>query len=393
MNKIKIYILGFVLTTLFLSSCKEDFDLTMPYSEQAVVYAFLQHNDPWDEDTNFVLVNKAFVGELPAESMAAISDSINYPDYSELEVTLQRVDKESVNAQGIDAPIILKYMHHPKKQGLFANDNNIVFYTTKQLMKFQDVSQDPTPYYEDPYFYRLSIKKKGEKEVRAVTKMIRGIIEERPFSTPAKYRSLNFASTNKLHKTVFNFKSNLDARVYQLFLSFYYYEKRTDDNIYIKKVDLEVSPYVTENKAQKNSSKIKIVIKPDEFYNTFLSQLKDSKDVVWRAIKITDTQTAARPETHSAKLVLGSQESYIYNQVTQPSDGIIQDKPLYTNIENGVGLFTSKWEHSRNSFHLSKTTLDSLNRGSITKNLKFLTANQTIKTMETMNHDSVIKDY
>ena len=60
--------------------------------------------------------------------------------------------------------------------------------------------------------------------------------------------------------------------------------------------------------------------------------------------------------------------------VNKPSTGIIQEKPEYTNITDGLGLLSSRYFKAPFSRSLSDPTKDSLACGQYTKTLKFLNA-------------------
>ena len=392
-------ILFFTFFVFLLSSCDEDFDLTTEYQDQTVVYAFLEHHDPWysSRDTNWVVVNKAFLGELSVNDMASVSDSVNYPNYDEIVVTLQRIKTIDPASGPVDdgefnsEPIVLAYTKHYKDSGAFATDNNIVFYTTQALMKYQNTDLNPRPEEDNPYFYKLSVQKPGQPEVYATTKMIRGIYEDRPMTTPPDYRYIEMASKYPNYTFTVEFGSNKDARVYNFRIRTFYYEKKTDGNIYIDYIDYEYPLLVTSNKIQTESQEMEANVAPLAYYSNFDSQLADTTGVVWRIVKTKSTTD--RPETHALLFTLGSQETYVYNQVTQPSNGIVQEKPTYTNITNGLGLFTSKWNFQRNKFKLTNRTVDSLALGVASKNLKFQDYDFTDRQNEIMDHSAVIVRY
>ncbi|HVA99282.1 MAG TPA: hypothetical protein VNG53_10340, partial [Bacteroidia bacterium] len=67
---------------------------------------------------------------------------------------------------------------------------------------------------------------------------------------------------------------------------------------------------------------------------------------------------------------VGSDDFNTYLEVTAPSLGINQTKPNFSDITNGLGLFTSRYITSK-SVGLTTATLDSLASGQYTKNLGF----------------------
>ena len=375
----KLFIIS-LLITLVLPSCEEDFDLITEYKDQTIAYAFLKHQDPWgwpteNSDTNWIVVNKAFLGEAKVDDMADVSDSVNYSNYDNIIVSLQRIETIDPKSNKIGNPIFLNYTTHYKEEGIFAQDNNIVFYTTEMLMDLIHAGTNPVPRPDDNFFYKLSIKKQGKEEVYATTKMIRGIYLGVPMSNIPEHRKINMASAFPNYKFIVKFKVNADARIYKFRIRTFYYEKRTNGNIYLDYVDYEHPLIITKEKHPIDAQELEVAVAPLSYYATIERKLHNTDNVEWRIAK-TQNKTGLT-ESHSLLFTLGSQETYVYNQVTQPSDGIIQDKPSYTNITNGLGLFTSSWDYQRDKFSLTNASIDSLATSIGTQDLKFKNAAST----------------
>jgi len=64
----------------------------------------------------------------------------------------------------------------------------------------------------------------------------------------------------------------------------------------------------------------------------------------------------------------GAEDLYTYILINQPSIGLIQEKPAYTNISDGVGIFSSRWKKSYFN-RLNQPTRDSLRNGRFTGSL------------------------
>ena len=71
-------------------------------------------------------------------------------------------------------------------------------------------------------------------------------------------------------------------------------------------------------------------------------------------------------------LIAGSDDLNTFIQVNAPSTGLIQDKPEFTNINNGLGIFASRYNKAPFGKYLNGHTLDELACGIYTKPLKFL---------------------
>ena len=72
------------------------------------------------------------------------------------------------------------------------------------------------------------------------------------------------------------------------------------------------------------------------------------------------------------QIVGGSMEMKYYIESTAPSEGSLMEKPVYSNITNGIGLFCAVARINVNELLLSPVTIDSIAYGQFTKNLGFL---------------------
>jgi len=72
------------------------------------------------------------------------------------------------------------------------------------------------------------------------------------------------------------------------------------------------------------------------------------------------------------QIVSGSMELKYYIESTSPSEGALMEKPVYSNITNGIGLFCSVARIDVNDLFLSPVTIDSIAYGQFTKTLGFL---------------------
>ena len=70
MKKLLILILPFLMV-LYVVSCEEDFDINAPYQDITVVYGLIDQG----QDSIFLKINKAFLGDGDVMEMAKIEDS------------------------------------------------------------------------------------------------------------------------------------------------------------------------------------------------------------------------------------------------------------------------------------------------------------------------------
>ena len=59
-------------------------------------------------------------------------------------------------------------------------------------------------------------------------------------------------------------------------------------------------------------------------------------------------------------MTLGTQDLKTYIDVNEPITGIVQERPQFTNINNGIGLFSSRYTREYVNLPLSPESLDYL---------------------------------
>jgi len=72
------------------------------------------------------------------------------------------------------------------------------------------------------------------------------------------------------------------------------------------------------------------------------------------------------------QIVSGSIEMRYYIESTSPSEGALMEKPVYSNITNGIGLFCAVARIDVNGLMLSPVSIDSIAYGQFTRTLGFL---------------------
>ena len=84
-----------------------------------------------------------------------------------------------------------------------------------------------------------------------------------------------------------------------------------------------------------DGSPLSSVLKGESFVNTLERE-------------ITNYSTLKERELDHVKLLfsVGSEDLYTYISINQPFEGIVQERPIFTNINNGIGLFGSRYNES-----------------------------------------------
>jgi hypothetical protein len=155
--------------------------------------------------------------------------------------------------------------------------------------------------------------------------------------------------------------SALYGRRYQLNIRFSYWEyPNGNTSAMVKKsVDWEIFTDI-KSKSLDGGEEMEYSFFGDGFYSSVKAQVPYDPSM---------TRIADSVEYFFA---VASEELSNYIEVTNPSNTIVQEKPIYTNIENGIGIFSSRTGNatfSPRKLRLSDRCYDSLYNGVVTGNL------------------------
>lgn len=331
MNKIKILIALFI-SAIFMWSCSTDVEVNGEWKDIPIVYCILDASAPYQ----YVKVNKSFLGNLPASQMAAIADSLFYQNVDVV------INEYNVNNSLISTYVFEKVDTISKPEGYFGNQKNSIW------IKQMNLNPD------NKYELVINIDN-GNHIVRSETKLVKGIY----MTTPSV-----FAPTIDIvrYNGDFEYKYNngTGGKVFQMTIAFNYFE--VDANGDTSDVKTIVWPQNVEYRTNLNPVEVTGKFSILAFYNLINNKLGKPQAGVKRFVKM--------PESIEFRLAAADENYATYMEITAPSSGIVQEKPSFTNLEGGYGLFASRFNLVM-SKKFGVRTLDSLSRGIYTKDLGF----------------------
>jgi len=332
LKKIKFIIVVFIILFVTLVQCKNDFKVNEDWSDISVVYGLISSKDT----VHYIRLSKAFLGEQDAYQMAQVSDSLYYKNaivYIEEDGTSNKIyfSKDSTIQ---------------KDSGIFAYDTNIYYKAISPLSINPDAK------------YKLNIFTNG-KTITSETSLLQSfIIEPLPPNSVSLYQSDKGLTVK--------WTSQPNARIFETNVRFYYYEI-TSTKTTKKYIDIKLATQTTLSIL--GNENMEALLTGGTFLTTVGNKVPNNTNVLKRVVAHASIEVT---------ISVGSDDLYTYMQVNQPSTGIVSERPVFSNISNGLGLFTSKYETILPTKpSLNKRTLDSLADGQFTKNLKFLGQQQT----------------
>lgn len=335
MKNYKVIISAIIfLILIFGISCNPDIEVNGEYQDIPVVYCVLDQS----QEYQYVKVNKTFLGELSAIEMAKISDSLFYKN---VEVTLNQYNNSTLVRSWAFEEVDM-----PKDDGIFANDKNIIY---RSQIPFGNINSDSK--------YELVVNiENGKYVVTGEAYLITGLKVTKP-SRSGSYIAL----ANLDNEYEYRFNTVSQGYVYQMIVGFNYLEVNGSDTVY-KSFSWPMNQQVIKDNGEM-SGRFSVTA----FYNQIRSHIPPAENGLQRLVKM--------PESVTFRLVGVSEDYYTYMQVSQPSSGIVQYNPEFSNVVGGRGLFTSRTSSEVIHTTFNSKTLDFINRDEYISDLGFVPYN------------------
>lgn len=314
---------------MLFPSCETEFSVIAPWKDITVVYGLINPGD----SVHYIKINKAFLGKVDANVMAQIRDSLEY-DPANLEVKVIEM-KNGVWEKEYELTAITDTS---KPSGTFyAPEQTIYTFFAKDM--------DP-----DNEMALLINNISTNKEVTANSPIIDNATG---FMVNHGTPDIAFIRNNgDFLDPIAEWNSAKDGKRYQFSMRFNYLERNLDTGAETNKY-IEIAYPTTTSSDIDGGQAMTVVIRADEFFNKIkvvLLPVSPSNNVE-RCIGYLDFF-----------LDIGTEDLNTYIEVNEPSSGIVQERPEFTNIKdskgNGqVGIFTCRTRNQILSKPLDKGNL------------------------------------
>ncbi|MFM9421973.1 MAG: hypothetical protein RIR06_434 [Bacteroidota bacterium] len=322
---------GILFASLF-SACETDVDLNAPYKSTTIVFGLL---DP-GADTQFVKITKTFLGNGNNLEYAQIRDS---SEYQWEEFNFIHLEEYNPNTGNILNTFNLQEMTITNK------DVNGIFYGPEQTVYFL-----PTPNgLNSNAMYRIVVDFVSRPDVQAETNVIPATSVF--FQSPQENLGLSLASVNTVTGAI-DYRDEVsirwtpidNAEIYDLSLRMYYKEKvYADDALTVlvsettKFVDWNIGTFNADD-LDLNSGYYNLTFNAEPYF-AYLGNSIPTDNHVRREV---GTYDGNKTRAFELRMGLANEELKTYINVNSPVTGIIQERPSYTNILGGLGLFASR---------------------------------------------------
>ncbi|HKK10660.1 MAG TPA: hypothetical protein VJ939_07465 [Bacteroidales bacterium] len=329
--KKSLYFLIVLLAGLF-SACETDFDVTADYKDVTIVYGLL---DPGDS-VHYVKINKAFLGEGNLLEYASIEDSSTYQN--KLDVKLIEMDGDNVVRElSLDTTTI-----YNKEEGVFYHPRQTV-YTTGVNNKI---------FLNQNYTYKIRIENPAtNKIISSETPLIRDFSIIKPALNSLLFPTIHIP--NNENDNEISWYSAENGKLYQVVIYFSFYEVDNAGDSTLR--TLRWGKFTTSKSNGNDGGELM----REQFKNSSFYDFVEANTPYEDQAK-EDNVNVRHAEILDFEITVASEDFNTYAEVYKPSSSLNQYTSDYTNIENGLGLFTTRYTKTR-SLHPQKATRNLLN--------------------------------
>lgn len=295
----KILTLG--LCVALLAGCKTKFSVNGEYKEMPVVHFLLNQGESY----HFLKLNKTFLKEGNAYEYAQ-DPSMSY--FDNVVATVQEIG-------GLNRTWTLQ-------DTTITNKKNGVFYAPDQKLYYfvaSDLNEDAS--------YRLKIDiDNGAHIVKGQTQLVKGLDITYPKNLVALDFAENDVNANGYKTASVSYKLG-DGAIFKTQISVNYIEY-TSSGQEKKSVLWDLG---TKTRSDISTPTTTISANGELFYQFLEKKIGTNPDVIKRTLESIDIVLTA-----------GSEDLYTYMLTNKPTSSLAQSKPTYSNLEGGLGIFSSR---------------------------------------------------
>jgi hypothetical protein len=323
-----LYSIGAVLF-LFISSCTTDVDLNAPYKSTTVVFGLL---DP-DSSMQWIKINKTFLGDGNNLNYAQIRDSSEY----------RWEEFKSLVILELENNVVIKT--HPLNDTVVSKDPYGLFYAPLQTVYYVNTPNGLNP----QRTYKLVADFYDREDIEATTNLVG--TDAIGFQTPQPGTFISLAQYNSTNFDI-NYNDNVNVKwtpvanveKYDLTLRFKFTEEKYQEQDHINLISstpITIDYYIGAFNADALESQGGYVT-ASFAGESFFSYLKNTLTADPKIRRVIGQFDGTKTRCFEVVMAMANDELKTYLDVNAPVTGVIQERPIYTNVTNGLGLFGSR---------------------------------------------------
>jgi hypothetical protein len=312
-----------------ISACSTEVDLNAPYKSTTVVFGLL---DP-DSSVQWIKINKTFLGDGNNLDYAIVRDSSEYQWNEFKSLVLEEYENN-----------ILKetYAIHDT---IVSKDPYGIFYAPLQTVYYIETPNGLNP----QRTYKLVADFYDRPDISAVTNLVG--TDAIGFQTPQPNTFISLAQYNSTNLDI-NYNDNVNIKwtpvsnveKYDLTLRFTFTEEKYAEQEHINLISstpITLDYYIGAFNADALESQGGYVT-ASFAGEAFFSHLKNTLTADPKIRRVIGHYDGAKTRCFEVVMAMANDELKTYLDVNAPVTGVIQERPIYTNVSNGLGLLGSR---------------------------------------------------
>lgn len=353
----KNYFCSIFIIASIISSCKTDFELNAPYKTIPVVYGLLDQS----LDTQFIKINKSFLGNSNNANFASINDCTQFESLTAV------IEEFNQNNTLVRTNTLKEMMVGNLDPGIFYEDSQKIYYL-----------ETPSGFFNDDYTYKLNVSVpdknlnfSAETQIVSSSRFIFPQIFQFTFARNGLVivQDLDLGTTDQYESPEIKWETAVNGKSFELVIRFHFAEYTSNIDSTEKFIDWNLGTQ-TSSKTLGGETMLKLANGKSffEIINNRLSNYEFETQVLKRSFG---------NECIEIIVTAGNEDLNTYIQVNEPVTSVVTERPIFTNVENGIGLFASKFTMSSKNYpgfansYLSSGTILELLTNSLTSQYKF----------------------
>jgi len=338
------------------ASCDNDLQIIADWKDVPVVYGILNAEDT----VHYVKLNKAFLGQGDVMMMAQEFDSLHYAG-EDVGLRLLELEESSVPNEGwiIRKQIELEPTNEfVKPEGVFSSPTQVIYQTTEEVIAGS--------------LYSAQVYRKSNDTLIAYTENPIIIVKPVKMTKPNTYSPLTITENGYVPKV--EWESVAGAEMYELSMFFNYMEFPVAGGDTISKsISLDFPNRLSNN--SDGGDNMSYSIEFNQFLNFIASNISEDPSVRRLVVGMQAAQVVSGfAITHACldfTLHAAGEDLSTYLVLNQNSNSLVLDRPEYSNIENGIGIFSSRTFDTVSNVKITNSSNDEISTNDVTKHLNF----------------------
>ena len=348
------------LIALF-TSCDNDLKIIADWKDVPAVYGILNAQD----SVHYIKLNRAFLGQGDVMMMAQEFDSLHYA-VDQVGIRLIEKEEDDVPSQnGTNWQTRNTYELEPtnefvRPEGVFSSPTQTIYKTTAPLNK--------------DFYYSVEVYRKSNDTIIAQTDGLIPILSPLSVINPNTYSPLVILPNSYVPKV--QWRSVSGGKMYELSMRFNYMEfpiSGESDTLF-KSIEINYPSIFSID--TDGGDNMDYPLSYDQFLGFIAANIPEDPTVRRLVVGFDPSQTGSGGVSikHACldfSLSAAGEDLATYLLLNENSNSLVLDRPEYSNIENGVGILSSRTVKSVNGVKITNQTNDEIAKSEVTKHLNF----------------------